>query len=81
MYRFVVIEEKVKGQDFGFAGFKHVKMLQFCCQLAGFFSTEKFFIIFTKTDQIKGIFSDSNKIFLWHETKDINKKGYFQNFS
>ena len=31
-YRFVVTEEKVKGQDFGPTGVKHVKILQFCWQ-------------------------------------------------
>ena len=31
--------------------------------------------------EVKGIFSDSNSIFLWYESKDINKKAYFQNFS
>ena len=35
-------------------------------------------IIFIK---FKGIFSDSNNIFLWHESEDRNKKAYFQNFS
>ena len=30
---------------------------------------------------IKGIFSDSNNIVLWHESEDTNKKAYFQNFS
>ena len=30
---------------------------------------------------INGIVSDSNKIFLWHKSENINKKGYFQNFS
>ena len=31
---------------------------------------------------IKGIFTDSNNIFLWHESEDINgKKAHFQNFS
>ena len=30
----------------------------------------------------KGIFSDSNNIFLWHESEDINQKTcHFQNFS
>ena len=29
---------------------------------------------------IKGIFIDSN-IFSWHESKDVNKKAYFQNLS
>ena len=29
-YRLVVIEGKVKGQDFGSVGVKYVKMLQFC---------------------------------------------------
>ena len=28
----------------------------------------------------KGIVSDSNNIFLWHEPEDINKKDNFQNF-
>ena len=28
-----------------------------------------------------GIFSDSNNIFLWHESEDINIKAYFQIFS
>ena len=31
--------------------------------------------------KLTGIVSDSNKIFMWHESEDINKKGYFQNFS
>ena len=31
--------------------------------------------------EVKEIFSDSNSIFLWHESKDINKKAHFQNFS
>ena len=30
---------------------------------------------------IKGIVSDSNNIFLWHESEDKTKKGYFQKFS
>ena len=29
---------------------------------------------------IKGIISDSNNIFLWHESEDINKKGLFPKF-
>ena len=29
-YRFVVIKERIKGQDSGSLGVKHVKMLQFC---------------------------------------------------
>ena len=33
------------------------------------------------TKAIKGIVSDSNNIFLWHESENINKKAYFQNFS
>ena len=31
--------------------------------------------------RFKGIFSDSNNIFLWYKSEDINKKAYFQNFS
>ena len=31
-YRFVVIKEKVRGQNFGSTGVKQVKMLQFCRQ-------------------------------------------------
>ena len=32
--------------------------------------------------QLKGIVSDSNNIYLWHESEDINThKSYFQNFS
>ena len=31
--------------------------------------------------QFKGIFSDLNNNFLWHESEDINQKDYFQNFS
>ena len=27
------------------------------------------------------IVSDSNNIFVWHESEDFNQKGYFQNFS
>ena len=30
---------------------------------------------------LKGIVSDSNNIFLWYESEDMNKKAYFQNFS
>ena len=30
---------------------------------------------------VKGMFSDSNNIFLWYESEAINKKAYFQNFS
>ena len=29
---------------------------------------------------VKGIFSDSNNIFLWHESEDINKKSLFPKF-
>ena len=29
---------------------------------------------------IKGIFSDSNNIFLWHDSEDINKKSLFPKF-
>ena len=29
---------------------------------------------------LKGILGDSNNIFLWHESEDVNKKD-FQNFS
>ena len=31
-------------------------------------------------EDIKGIFSDSNNIFLWHESEDINKKSLFPKF-
>ena len=31
--------------------------------------------------KIKGIFCDSNNIFLWYESENIIKKAYFQNFS
>ena len=29
---------------------------------------------------IKGIVSDSNDIFLWHESEDVNKKSVFPKF-
>ena len=29
---------------------------------------------------VKGIASDSNNIFLWHESEDINKKSLFPKF-
>ena len=29
---------------------------------------------------LKGIVSDSNNIFLWHESEDIKKKGVFPKF-
>ena len=29
---------------------------------------------------VKGIVSDSNNIFLWHESEDINKKSLFPKF-
>ena len=29
---------------------------------------------------LKGIFSDSNNIFLWYESEDINKKSLFPKF-
>ena len=35
---------------------------------------------FTIFASIKGIFSDSNNIFLWYESKDINKKSLFPKF-
>ena len=31
-------------------------------------------------NSVKGIFSDSNNIFLWHESEDINKKILFPKF-
>ena len=31
-------------------------------------------------DVLKGIFSDSNNIFLWYESEDINKKSLFPKF-
>ena len=31
--------------------------------------------------KVKGIFTDSNNIFLWQESEDRNKKAYIQNFS
>ena len=32
-------------------------------------------------ERVKGIFSDSNNIILWHnKSEDANTKGYFQNF-
>ena len=31
--------------------------------------------------RLKRVFSDSNNIFLWHESEDINKKACFQNLS
>ena len=30
--------------------------------------------------ELKGIVSDSNNIFLWHESEDINKKSLFPKF-
>ena len=30
--------------------------------------------------QVKGIVSDSNNIFLWHESEDINKESLFPTF-
>ena len=30
--------------------------------------------------KLKGIFSDSNNIFLWYESEDINKKSLFPKF-
>ena len=36
------------------------------------FSTSTYEVMFE--GQIKGIFSDSNNIFLWHKLEDINKK-------
>ena len=32
-------------------------------------------------DVFKGIFSDSNNMRLGHKSEDIDKKGYFQNFT
>ena len=32
------------------------------------------------TDKIKGIFTDSNNIFLWQESEDRNKKSLFPKF-
>ena len=33
-----------------------------------------------RAGSFKGIFSDSNNIFLWHESEDINKKNSFPKF-
>ena len=35
---------------------------------------------FIKCFLLKGIFSDSNNIFLWHKSEDINKKRLFPKF-
>ena len=35
---------------------------------------------FNENLSIKGIFSDSSNIFLWHESEDINKKNLFPKF-
>ena len=40
-----------------------------------------FNIMYSYRINIKGISSDSNNIFLWLESEDVNKKAYFQNFS
>ena len=34
----------------------------------------------SKHNLLKGIFSDSNNIFLWHKSEDINKKKLFPKF-
>ena len=31
--------------------------------------------------ELKGICNDSNNIFLWQKSEDINKRGYFRNFT
>ena len=41
-------------------------------------SSENVTVMVTK---FKGIFTDFNNLFLWHESEDIKKKTYFQNFS
>ena len=39
-----------------------------------------FYLFFLKLFIIKGIFSASNNIFLWHESEDIHKKSLFSKF-
>ena len=34
-------------------------------------------ILIQTTLRVKGIFTDSNNIFLWHESEDINRKSLF----
>ena len=44
------------------------------------------FLLFVSTDEhgkqltLKGIFTDFNNIFLWHESENINKKSLFPKF-
>ena len=42
--------------------------------------TRLLFEIHGKVSFIEGIDSDSNNIFLWHESKDVNKKSLFPKF-
>ena len=37
-------------------------------------TSDWFYLIASPIENIKGIFTDSNNIFLWHESEDINKK-------
>ena len=37
-------------------------------------------IKWTRNGKLKGIVTDSNNIFLWHESEDINKKSLFPKF-
>ena len=39
-----------------------------------------FYWFFLNYMSIKGIVTDSNNIFLWHESEDINKKSLFPKF-
>ena len=45
--------------------------------IPNFFQTKS---VFGNFQIVKGIFSDSNNIFLWHESEDINKKSLLPKF-
>ena len=56
--------------------------LTFECPPPGSLRIRSYFLYsYFPVNLIKGIVSDSNNIFLWHESDDINKKRIFRNFS
>ena len=61
----------------------HAKCMQLACeQHMGKFTPifSKFIRSECKIFGVKGIVGDSNNIFLWHESEDINKKSWFPKF-
>ena len=63
-----------------FSALKPLDLLKLFSYMYKKYRPRSTYITYHNNQYLKGIISDSNSIFLWHELKDINKKGYFPNF-